>query len=537
MKKEEKSKMKDKTTKLLSFLLPFVMLLGMLPTTVFAGNGSTLELNSITITGVPMPQAGDKVRDYNNKKVASVTIATNPTGAVSGYDIDWYNDEGNNITTETFVAGTTYHYRVAVKMADGYCCTNPTGIDAELNGKKPTIIWFGSAWNGHTYNSFGLMNNYTIPATPIEKTYDLTTSVNGGNGSISDSKTGLAENAEETVIFTPDTGYEIDNVTVNGVKATVTGNQLKVTMTENKTVVVTYKKTETQNPTTYTISFDMNGHGTQVDAQTVNEGAKATKPADPTAEGYNFKGWYADENLTNEFDFETAIRADTTVYANWEKKADKPAEPSKPKVTFDNNGGTGSMPDATVDKGSSYTLPACTFTAPTGKEFKAWEVGGTQKAVGDNITVNANTTVKALWKDKPVIVNTSVMTIKPNGGKWADGTTTPKTYTVEVGKYFTLPEAPIKDGYTFLYWQGSKYNPGEQYLVTELDLTFTAVWQKNEVKPENKGNTSSVNTSKEVKTSPKTGDNGMLYVYALELLMAAGVMIILNDKRKNNNLK
>lgn len=171
---------------------------------------------------------------------------------------------------------------------------------------------------------------YTIPATPIEKTYDLTTSVNGGNGSISDSKTGLAENAEETVIFTPDTGYEIDNVTVNGVKATVTGNQLKVTMTENKTVVVTYKKTETQNPTTYTISFDMNGHGTQVDAQTVNEGAKATKPADPTAEGYNFKGWYADENLTNEFDFETAIRADTTVYADWEKKADKPAEPSKP---------------------------------------------------------------------------------------------------------------------------------------------------------------------------------------------------------------
>ncbi len=129
------------------------------------------------------------------------------------------------------------------------------------------------------------------------------------------------------------------------------------------------------------------------------------------------------------------------------------------------------------------------------------------------------------------------MTIKPNGGKWADGTTTPKTYTVEVGKYFTLPEAPIKDGYTFLYWEGSKYNPGEQYLVTELDHTFTAVWQKNEVKPENKGNTSSVNTSKEVKTSPKTGDNGMLYVYALELLMAAGVMIILNDKRKKNNLK
>ena len=324
-------KTKRKANRLLTILLAFVMLVGLLPTTVFAGNPSEKELESITVTGVPLPQAGDNVSDYNEKKFASVSITTNPTGAVSDYYITWYNDEGNDIPTETFVAGTTYGYRVAVDMADGYCCTKPTEIDAKLNGKKPDeIIWFGSAWNGHTFNSFGMLNNYTVPGTPIEKTYDLTTSVNGGNGSISDSKTGLAENAEETVIFTPDTGYEIDNVTVNGVKATVTGNQLKVTMTENKTVVVTYKKTETQNPTTYTISFDMNGHGTQVDAQTVNEGAKATKPAAPKAEGYIFKGWYADENLTNEFDFETEIKGNTTIYAKWEKKTDKPAEPSKP---------------------------------------------------------------------------------------------------------------------------------------------------------------------------------------------------------------
>ena len=464
--------MKDKTTKLLSFLLPFVMLLGMIPTTVFAGNGSTLELESITITGVPMPQAGDKVRDYNNKKVASVTIATNPTGAVSGYDIDWYNDEGNNITTETFVAGTTYSYRVAVKMADGYCCTNPTGIDAELNGKKPDDIFpFGSAWNGQTYNSFGMVNNYTIPVTPIEKTYDLTTSVNGGNGSISDSKTGLAENAEETVIFTPDTGYEIDNVTVNGVKATVTGNQLKVTMTENKTVVVTYKKTETQNPTTYTISFDMNGHGTQVDAQTVNEGAKATKPADPTAEGYNFKGWYADENLTNEFDFETAIKADTTVYANWKKKADKPAEPVDP-------GTDPGTQDPGTEPGTpeNPTEPVEPGTTPTVEKF--------------------------------------MITVDPNGGTWNDSTAA-KIYEIEKGQYLTLPAAPTKEGYTFMYWKGSKYQPGDKYLV-EGEHTFTAVWQKNGVSD---------------KTSPKTGDNAMLYVYTLGLLAATSAVLILNSRR------
>ena len=48
-------------------------------------------------------------------------------------------------------------------------------------------------------------------------TYSLTTQVNGGHGTISASKTGLTEGSTETVTFTPDDGYEIDLVTVNGV--------------------------------------------------------------------------------------------------------------------------------------------------------------------------------------------------------------------------------------------------------------------------------------------------------------------------------
>lgn len=275
-------KTKRKAKWLLTMLLAFVMLVGLIPTTVFAGNTSEKELESITVTGVPMPQAGDKVSDYNKPNFESVSIATNPTGAVKKYYINWYNDEGNYITTETFVAGTTYSYRVAVKMADGYCCTNPRGIDAELNGKKPEILPFGTAWNGHTYSSFGIKNKYTVP--------------------------------------------------------------------------VAYN----------TISFDMNGHGTQVDAQKVIKGAKATKPADPTAEGYNFKGWYADENLTNEFDFETAIKADTKVYAKWEKKAAKPTKPSesaKPKKT---NPTTGAESPKTGDNSNMALWIALLFVSGIG---------------------------------------------------------------------------------------------------------------------------------------------------------------------------
>ena len=72
-------------------------------------------------------------------------------------------------------------------------------------------------------------------------TYSLTTRVNGGHGTISASKTGLTEGSAETVIFTPDDGYEIDIVTVNGTVAEVLSNILNVTMDEDKTVIVTYK--------------------------------------------------------------------------------------------------------------------------------------------------------------------------------------------------------------------------------------------------------------------------------------------------------
>ena len=75
----------------------------------------------------------------------------------------------------------------------------------------------------------------------VETTYSLTTQVNGGHGTISASKAGLAAGSHVTVDFTPDSGYKIDTVTVNGVKAEVRSNTLEVIMDADKTVIVTYK--------------------------------------------------------------------------------------------------------------------------------------------------------------------------------------------------------------------------------------------------------------------------------------------------------
>lgn len=67
-------------------------------------------------------------------------------------------------------------------------------------------------------------------------------------------------------------------------------------------------------------------------------------------------------------------------------------------VTFDANGGSGTMADAAGVSGA-YSLPACTFTAPTGKKFKAWKVNNTKYAPGTSIQVSSATTVTAVWKN------------------------------------------------------------------------------------------------------------------------------------------
>ncbi len=68
-------------------------------------------------------------------------------------------------------------------------------------------------------------------------------------------------------------------------------------------------------------------------------------------------------------------------------------------VSYSANGGSGTMPSVTATAGQAIALPSCAFTAPAGKEFKAWSINGTQYAADATYTVSANTTVTAMWQD------------------------------------------------------------------------------------------------------------------------------------------
>lgn len=65
----------------------------------------------------------------------------------------------------------------------------------------------------------------------------------------------------------------------------------------------------------------------------------------------------------------------------------------------------------------SYTLPACPFTAPKGKEFKAWSVDGNELQPGKSIDAGAYTEIKAIWVEV-----SATPTPKPT----PEPTTTPK---------------------------------------------------------------------------------------------------------------
>ena len=69
-------------------------------------------------------------------------------------------------------------------------------------------------------------------------------------------------------------------------------------------------------------------------------------------------------------------------------------------VSFNANGGTGSMADVT-DISGEYTLPENGFTAPDGKQFKGWATSAYGSVIsGTTYEVSSDTTFYAIWESK-----------------------------------------------------------------------------------------------------------------------------------------
>ena len=166
---------------------------------------------------------------------------------------------------------------------------------------------------------------------------------------------------------------------------------------------------KTEVPAKYiTISFDPNGGTGTMKPMKVKSGENFTLPecTFTPPEGKEFAGWLAANGTVYPAGDIAFSTTDSVLKATWKDK-----EVAEVTISFDPNGGTGTMQPVRVKAGVDFTLPECTFTPPAGKEFAGWlAVNGNVYPAGDIAFSTTDTVLKATWKDKAEVDVTQMFT-------------------------------------------------------------------------------------------------------------------------------
>ena len=242
----------------------------------------------------------------------------------------------------------------------------------------------------------------------------------------------------------------------------------------------------------------------------VTDGDKVIQPADPVKDGYTFDGWYSNEAYTTEFDFAQPINSDTTIYVKWVKN---------PEVV--------EYVNVTIDGEVNQIVKGTTFAKPVdpikeGYTFGGWYSDEAYTTEFDFMQpINSDTTIYVKWVKNPEEVEYVNVTI--------DG----EVKQVVKGTAFTKPVDPIKDGYVFKGWYSDKdcTEVFDFSKVLTSDVTIYAKWEKVNIPS---GNSDSQPPKQETPTTPakavKTGDNLVMQGYALSLIGAMAVVVMLQKK-------
>ena len=180
------------------------------------------------------------------------------------------------------------------------------------------------------------------------------------------------------------------------------------------------------------VKFDVDG-GSLVDAQIIVEGAKATKPNDPTKEHYTFNGWYHDAGFTNAVNFAVDEFDDSaTLYAKW--------TPVSYTVTFEAGEGLIDPEAQTITYGSLVTKPADPVNAGFLLTAWTWDIAGEEPFNFTTDIISKNVVLYAQWAEAVTV------TFDSNGGSAVGA------QVILKGGLATEPEPPTLDGHTFAGW-------------------------------------------------------------------------------------
>ena len=208
--------------------------------------------------------------------------------------------------------------------------------------------------NGESYNQ----NDYTDDQNQTEQKDPIDGSdVENKENEDSQNSENSEGNHSEPVSGTTGTGSGNNNSTGTGSgnnSSTGTGSGSSKPSTGNNGT------SSEEQPTYYTVTFNSDG-GTFVASQQVKKGEKATKPSNPTKDGYVFAGW--------NFDFNIPITSNVTIKAKWTKNAEQPSQPS-----------TGNSGDTSQSGGQ--TQPSTPTEPDTPSQPSAGDSGDTSQSGG-----------------------------------------------------------------------------------------------------------------------------------------------------------
>lgn len=146
-----------------------------------------------------------------------------------------------------------------------------------------------------------------------------------------------------------------------------------------------------------------------------------------------------------------------------------PASVQSYTVSYDPNGGSGSIFSVSVDSGNSVSLPSSVFTR-SGYTLTGWTCNGQSYDLGDSVTVTSDMTFSAVWTQDVVKHAVTYMCYGPSSLQ---------TVRVAEGSYELIDPYVENPNHTFSGWlssvDGQTYQPGDTVQITS-DVTFTGQW-------------------------------------------------------------
>ena len=231
------------------------------------------------------------------------------------------------------------------------------------------------------------------------------------------------------------------------------------TMTANANVILIQQGTSTAGPYAVSVTYmpnggtgDMRSIATGSNASTTTfKNTKAQQCAFTPPAGKMFKTWHIG-SLTGPTlspgGIVTGMGYNINLYAEW---MDIPPDPVY-VITYDANGGTGTITPSTVVQGQPYTVTSQSFSTPNQQSFVGWGLQGTSTVYdpGDIFTPTSDITLVAIWQWDFFFVN-----LIPNG---APGDTINLTSPGDVS--IIMPSNPFTwSGHVFAGWQVNNNEP------------------------------------------------------------------------------